>query len=88
MYNKPHRSPFWPTPTAHRIHWEQNNCPHVYEYDPTDDGPEVEIITRIKIAHPFTWDASINRAALNLSRGAADWLFTALAALAIEEKHQ
>jgi len=30
--------------TAHRIFWENRNNPHVYEYDPADDGPEVEII--------------------------------------------
>jgi len=39
-----HRSPLWPSMTAHRIFWENRNNPHVYEYDPADDGPEVEII--------------------------------------------
>lgn len=34
----------WPPLTAHKIFWENRNNPHVYEYDPTDDGPEVEII--------------------------------------------
>jgi hypothetical protein len=43
-------SEFWPTPSAHRAYWEQHNCAQVYEYDPTDDGPECEAITRI-IAH-------------------------------------
>jgi len=52
VYNKPHPSPFWPPLTAHRIYWERNNCHLVYEYDPTDDGPEVEIITRILASHP------------------------------------
>ena len=41
-----HRSPLWPPLTAHRIFWETRNNPHVYEYDPTDEGPEVEIIQR------------------------------------------
>ena len=43
-------SNYWPAPTAHREHWERFNNPYVYEYDPTDDGPEVEIITRILAA--------------------------------------
>ncbi len=34
------RSPFWPEHSAHRDFWERHNCAHVYEYDPTDDGPE------------------------------------------------
>ncbi len=41
------RSEFWPAPSAHREYWERHNCPHVYEYDPTDDGPEVEIVKSI-----------------------------------------
>jgi hypothetical protein len=41
------RSEFWPTPSAHREYWERHNCPHVYEYDPTDDGPEADIIKSI-----------------------------------------
>lgn len=37
--------------TAHQIFWEHNNCPYVYEYDPTDDGPECVIIRNIYISH-------------------------------------
>lgn len=43
LNNTPFHSPHWPIQTAHQIFWERNNCPFVYEYDPTDDGPEVEI---------------------------------------------
>ena len=44
-------SEFWPTPSAHRAYWEQHNCAHVYEYDPTDDGPEVGAIRQIFYRH-------------------------------------
>ena len=44
-------SEFWPTPSAHRAYWETHNCPHVYEYDPADDGPEIEIIKGIRAMH-------------------------------------
>lgn len=44
-------SEFWPTPSAHRAYWETYNCPHVYEYDPADDGPEIEIIKGIRAMH-------------------------------------
>ena len=74
------RSDFWPEPTAHRHYWERHNCPHVYEYDPTDDGPEVEVINAIKISHPLTWNPAINDAAADLNKGFADYLFTTLAA--------
>jgi hypothetical protein len=40
-------SQYWPELSAHQIYWEHHNNPHVYEYDSTDDGPEVEIIRRI-----------------------------------------
>ena len=46
------RSEFWPVPTAHRAYWERHNCALVYEYDPTDDGPECEAITCILANHP------------------------------------
>jgi hypothetical protein len=46
------RSEFWPEQTVHRAYWEQHNCAPVYEYDPTDDGPECEAITHILAAHP------------------------------------
>jgi hypothetical protein len=38
--------------TAHQIFWEHNNCHHVYEYDPTDDGPECTLIRGIQASHP------------------------------------
>lgn len=37
--------------TAHEEFWEHNNCPHVYTYDPTDDGPEVFTIRGILATH-------------------------------------
>lgn len=45
-------SDYWPAPTAHRDFWERHNNPYVYEYDPTDDGPEVEAIIAVRINHP------------------------------------
>ena len=45
------RSELWPVPSAHRSYWEQHNCAHVYEYDPTDDGPEVGAIRQIFYRH-------------------------------------
>ena len=30
---------------------EEDDMLNVYEYDPTDDGPEAEVITRILAAH-------------------------------------
>jgi hypothetical protein len=47
----PFHSPYWPAQTAHQIFWDRNNCPFVYEYDPTDDGPETEIGRGILEAH-------------------------------------
>lgn len=37
--------------TAHEEFWEHNNCPLVYTYDPTDDGPEVQIGKAIFSTH-------------------------------------
>ena len=45
------RSELWPVPSAHRSYWEQHNCAHVYEYDPTDDGPEIGAIRQIFYRH-------------------------------------
>ena len=45
------RSELWPVPSAHRSYWEQHNCAHVHEYDPTDDGPEVGAIRQIFYRH-------------------------------------
>lgn len=40
--------------TAHEFYWQHNVFGWgVYQYDPTDDGPECEIITRIFANHPF-----------------------------------
>ena len=47
MQNKRTSRLLSPPLTAHREYWERRNCALVYEYDPTDDGPEVEIATRI-----------------------------------------
>jgi hypothetical protein len=78
-------SPFWPAPTAHQDYWERHHCPNTLQYDSADDGPEVETIARIKDAYPLTWDSAINRAGMQITRGAADWLFTTIAAMLIEE---
>ncbi len=45
------RSPFWPEHSAHRDFWERHNCAHVYEYDPTDDGPEAMICRAVFSNH-------------------------------------
>ena len=37
--------------TAHQIFWEHNNCIHVYEYDPTADGPECAAAKVILASH-------------------------------------
>jgi hypothetical protein len=79
------QSDFWPRLPAHLLYWETHNNPHVYEYDPTDDGPEVEIIARIKAAYPITWDPILQNAAREIARGLADDLLTVLAAWKIEE---
>jgi hypothetical protein len=39
-----HRSEHWPEISVHQEYWEQHNCWFVYSYDPTDDGPEVQVI--------------------------------------------
>lgn len=76
---------FWPDISAHQEYWEMHNNPHVYEYDPTDDGPEVVIVARIKAAFPITWNPFVNDAAAGLTRGLMDRLRTTLAAIEIEE---
>lgn len=45
------RSEHWPDLTAHRDYWERHNNPHIYEYDPTDDGPETVTPRLILSAH-------------------------------------
>jgi hypothetical protein len=80
-----HRSELWPEPSAHRLYWERNNCALVYEYDPTDDGPEVAVINLFKHAFPLTWDVSVVEAARDLSLGLADDFYTRVAAYYIEE---
>jgi hypothetical protein len=47
-----HLSPYWPNLSVHQDYWEHHNNPHVYTYDPADDGPEVEVIISIRINHP------------------------------------
>lgn len=37
--------------TVHQEYWEHNNCALVYEYDPTDDGPECSPIRLIRASH-------------------------------------
>lgn len=64
-------SPYWPPQTAHQIFWERSNNPFVYEYDPTDDGPEVEVISRIRAAYLDYADIQ-----LAWERGITAWLRT------------
>lgn len=47
-------SAYWPDLSAHQNYWEHHNNPYVYQYDPADDGPEVETITRINWSHPHS----------------------------------
>ena len=47
------QSEFHKPPTAHEIYWERFWCGNTYMYDPTDDGPECETITRIVASHPL-----------------------------------
>ena len=54
------RSEFWPDQSAHRAYWELHNCAHVYEYDPTDDGPEAEVLSAIHASHD-SLDLAIER---------------------------
>jgi hypothetical protein len=79
---------FWPAPSAHRSYWELQNNLNVYEYDPTDDGPEIVIFERFKATFPFTWDPALNRVVDELSRSQADWLFTTLAALSVSPRYR
>lgn len=46
-----HRSEYWPVMTAHQEHWERHNNPYVYEYDPTDEGPEQSVASIILSTH-------------------------------------
>lgn len=43
------RSELWPTLSVHQDYWERRNCSLVYEYDPTEDGPEW-FVTRVILA--------------------------------------
>ena len=42
---------YWQEPTAHQTNWERYNCAYVYQYDPTDDGPEAETVKAINATH-------------------------------------
>jgi len=44
---------FYWVPFGHEAAFYDKNIGDVYVYDPTDDGPECEVITRILAAHPF-----------------------------------
>ena len=46
------RSEFWPMLSVHQEYAQRHILHDVYEYDPTDDGPECEVITRILASHP------------------------------------
>jgi len=44
--------------TGHEEAFFWSNLAHVYEYDPTDDGPEVEVITHILASGTLAEDKS------------------------------
>ena len=60
------RSEFWPVPSVHQEYTQRHVLHDVYEYDPTDDGPEIEIITRILASHPALDPALQARATVRL----------------------
>ena len=39
--------------TAHEQYAKHRLFPGIYDYDPADNGPECEIITRILASHPW-----------------------------------
>lgn len=39
--------------TAHEVYHSNCNFSSVYAYDSANDGPEVEVITRILASHPW-----------------------------------
>ncbi len=45
------QSEYWIHPTAHRECWEMHNNSLIYEYDPTDDGPEAVTARLILASH-------------------------------------
>jgi len=45
------QSDCWPELTAHQEHWERHNNSYVYEYDPTDEGPEQSVARIILSTH-------------------------------------
>jgi hypothetical protein len=48
-------------PTAHQEYWDWHNNYLIYEYDPADDGPEVEIINRLLV--DVAWASSLRKIA-------------------------
>jgi len=49
--------------TAHELYWDRIWGARVYRYDPADDGPECETITRIRAFHPQA-DLDIEKSSL------------------------
>jgi hypothetical protein len=56
--------------SAHRAYWENHNNPYIYEYDPTDDGPECHTISWINSTHTQTDIENEREAFLRVLRGA------------------
>lgn len=53
MQTDEHRSWLYPYLSVHEEYWIQRNNHLVYEYDQTDDGPEVDIISSILASHAW-----------------------------------
>jgi hypothetical protein len=53
--------------TAHMVHFLNLPASGVYVYDPADDGPECEVITRILARHPL-YVPSLEKQAIKVSR--------------------
>jgi len=53
--------------TGHEQHFFWGNFAHVYVYDPADDGPECETITRILARHPL-YVPGLEKQAIRVSR--------------------
>lgn len=55
----------WPT-SGHGVYRFNVGFCNLYDYDPTDDGPECEVITRILASHP-RYAPGVEKRALRLS---------------------
>jgi len=61
--------------TAHMVHFLNSPLGNIFTYDPTDDGPECEIITRILASHP-RYVPGVEKRALQLLRSCQpEWFY-------------